>query len=504
MDDSVKSFEMAGFPPSLSAGAQPQKARRNLKKLSVLMPVFNERFTLHDICQRVLSSPVPLEIELVVVDDASTDGSWELLQDLAQQDARIRLFRHDRNRGKGAALRLAIREMTGDVAVVQDADLEYDPAEYPLLLKPILDDRADAVFGSRFTGHSRRVLFFWHSLFNYGLTLLSNMLNDLNLTDMETCYKMVRADILKTLRLQGDTFTFEPELTCRLAQWGARIYEVPISYHGRTYEEGKKIRPVDGLKALWAMVRCRFLDRQFTTHAGFQTLASMSRATRYNRWILRQVEPFLGPRLLEAGSGIGNLSRLLLNRQRLVLVDHDEMYAKILGDRYGRRLNVRVDRASLTDSAACRGWEDERLDTILCANVLEHLEPDRQVLRDFHRTLVPGGHCVIVVPAGRWLYTSLDRELGHFRRYTRESLAAKMKQAGFEIAFTKRFSRLGSLCWAVSGHLFRRRKLSPGQMLWFDRILPIAKTLEHLLPVPGMSLIMVGRKPDRVPMRRAA
>ncbi|HUT92169.1 MAG TPA: glycosyltransferase [Thermoguttaceae bacterium] len=504
MGRSGRSSESTDRLRSRPAGRQPREGAQDLRKLSVLMPVFNERFTLREICERVLGSPVPLEIELVVVDDASTDGSWEVLGQLARQDPRIRRFRQDRNMGKGAAVRRAIEEMTGEVAVVQDADLEYDPDDYPLLLEPILEGRADAVFGSRFAGHSRRVLFFWHSLANYLLTLLSNMLNDLNLTDMETCYKMVRADVLRRLRLKSNTFTFEPELTCRLAQWGARIYEVPIGYHGRTYEEGKKIRPLDGLKALWAMIRYRFFDAQFTTHAGFFTLASMSRATGYNRWVLQQVEPFLGPRLLEAGSGIGNLSRLLLNRERLVLVDHDEVYSDVLKGRYGRRLNVRIDRASLTDSDAYQQWQDERIDTILCSNVLEHLEPDLQVLHDFNRTLVSGGHCVVVVPAGRWLYTGIDRELGHFRRYTAEELNAKMEEAGFEVVLNRRFSKLGSLCWAVSGHLLRRRHLSPTQMRWFDRILPLAKAAEHVLPVAGMSLIVVGRKPSRTPTRRAA
>ncbi|NQT12118.1 MAG: glycosyltransferase family 2 protein, partial [Planctomycetes bacterium] len=209
---------------------------------------------------RVLRSPISLEIELVAVDDRSSDGSWELLQQLAEADARVRVFRHECNRGKGAAIRTAIEHVTGDVAIIQDADLEYDPSEYAELLGPILNDDADAVFGSRFVGHPRRVLRFWHSLVNKGLTLLSNMVNDLTLTDMETCYKMVRADILKRLRLKSNSFTIEPELTCRLARCGARIYEVPVSYSRRSFQEGKKIRPIDGLKALWAIVRFRFLD----------------------------------------------------------------------------------------------------------------------------------------------------------------------------------------------------------------------------------------------------
>ena len=485
-------------------GAEEAAGRSPLRKLSVLMPVYNERWTLRQIVAAVLRSPVPLEIELVAVDDASTDGSGELLSELAAGDARIRLIRHDRNQGKGAAVRTAIAHMTGDVAVIQDADLEYDPAEYPLLLKPILEDKADAVFGSRFTGHTRRVLLFWHALMNRALTLFSNMLNNLNLTDMETCYKMVRAEILKRLRLTGDGFTLEPELTARLAQWGARIYEVPVSYYGRTYEEGKKIRPLDGLKAIGAILRYRFWDTQFTDHSGFYILSAMSRAKRYNRWILEQVAPYLGRRVLAAGSGIGNLSSLLLQRDRLVLADYDPAYVTALAHRFSFRSNVRIDLADLTDPRPYQEWKSERLDTIFCSNVLEHLEGDVGVLERFCDTLTPGGHCILVVPAGKWLYTVLDKELGHCRRYSREELARKMAAAGFEVVFSRQFSKLGSLGWAVSGHWLKRRELSPRQMIWYDRLLPLVKFLDYVLPVPGMSLMMVGRKPPRAARRAAA
>jgi glycosyltransferase involved in cell wall biosynthesis len=237
-----------------------------LRRLSVLMPVYNERRTLREIVARVLSSPIPLEIELIIVDDCSSDGSWEVIQELAAADPRIKALRQARNAGKGAALRTAIAQISGDVAIVQDADLEYDPHEFRRLLPPILSGKADAVFGSRYAGTPRRVTPFWHTLINRGLTLLSNIVNNLWLTDMETCYKMVRADVLKQLRLTSRTFTFEPELTCRLAQWGARIYEVPISYNSRGYRDGKKIRPRDGFLALGEIVRARYLDRRFAVH----------------------------------------------------------------------------------------------------------------------------------------------------------------------------------------------------------------------------------------------
>jgi glycosyltransferase involved in cell wall biosynthesis len=222
-------------------------------RLSVLIPVYNEAGTVARVVARLRS--VPLELELVAIDDASSDGSADILDGLRHDGQIDRLVRHPANRGKGAAIRSGIGEATGDVIVIQDADLEYDPADLAGLLAPIVDGRADAVFGSRFQGGPHRVLYFWHSVGNRFLTLLSNMFTDLNLTDMETCYKLVRADVLKRLPLRSNRFGFEVEITARLAQAGARIWELPISYSGRTYAEGKKITWRDGLAAVGHIVR---------------------------------------------------------------------------------------------------------------------------------------------------------------------------------------------------------------------------------------------------------
>ncbi len=225
--------------------------------LSVVMPAYNEARTVTEILHRLRE--VPLGLEVIVVDDGSTDGTRTLLLKLEEEGYVDVLVFHDENQGKGASLRTGFRHATGDVVVVQDADLEYDPRELPLLLEPILRGKADAVYGSRFLGGPHRVLFFWHSVGNRFLTLLSNMFTDLNLTDMETCYKMVRAPLLKGLPLVADRFGFEPEVTARLAQAGARIYELPVSYHGRSYAEGKKINWKDGVAAIWYIFRANLL-----------------------------------------------------------------------------------------------------------------------------------------------------------------------------------------------------------------------------------------------------
>jgi glycosyltransferase involved in cell wall biosynthesis len=225
------------------------------------MPCYNERATVREIACRVLAVDLAaVEKELVIVDDGSTDGTRELLGELAGLDG-VRVLLQPVNQGKGAAVARGIRESSGDIVVVQDADLEYDPADYPLLLQPILDGKADVVYGSRFLGSPRghRVLYFWHSVGNRLLTLLSNAVTDLNLTDMETCYKMFAREVANRLDLRSHDFGMEPEITCKVARMGARVYEVPISYHGRTYEEGKKIGLKDAFKAVWTLLKyCRW------------------------------------------------------------------------------------------------------------------------------------------------------------------------------------------------------------------------------------------------------
>ena len=225
-------------------------------KLSVVIPVYNEATTIAEVIRRVVAAPVAKEI--VVVDDGSTDGTREILRRLTGRDVAVVL--HDCNRGKGAALRSGFARVTGEIVLVKDADLEYTPADYPRLLKPILDDEADVVYGSRFGGEAHRVLFFWHYVGNRFLTTLSNMFTNLNLTDMETGYKVFRASLLPRLRLRSNRFGFEPEFTAKVAHLGCRIYEVPISYYGRGYNAGKKITWKDGLAAIGCIVRYRFFD----------------------------------------------------------------------------------------------------------------------------------------------------------------------------------------------------------------------------------------------------
>jgi len=227
--------------------------------LGVVMPVYNEEKTIHLIVEKVLARPEVAE--LVMVNDCSKDGTWARMQELAKTDSRIRIFTHEVNQGKGAALRTGFEHVQSDIVIIQDADLEYDPDEYPKLLAPILLGKADVVFGSRFLGSGmHRVLYFWHSVGNQFLTLMSNMFTNLNLTDMETCYKVFRREVLQKIRIQENRFGFEPEITAKVAKLRVPIYEISISYYGRTYEEGKKIGWRDGFRAIWCILKYRFQD----------------------------------------------------------------------------------------------------------------------------------------------------------------------------------------------------------------------------------------------------
>jgi glycosyltransferase involved in cell wall biosynthesis len=465
--------------------------------LSILIPVYNERTVVERSLAQVIAAPLPPEVdrELVIVDDCSKDGTSEILERFARANPCVRLFRHEVNQGKGAAVRTAIQQAQGDFCLVQDADLEYDPSEYPALLKPLLDGRADAVFGSRYLGSEQtRILPFWHSMINKFLTLTSNMFSNLNLTDMETCYKVFRTDLLKSIPVRSNRFGFEPEITMKCAKRKLRIYEVPISYHGRTYEEGKKIGWKDGVKALGVILWFWLVDDLYVEPYGRGVLNNLTGTPQYLAWLTRLLRPHLGATVFEIGAGIGNLSgRLMGKRERYVAAEKDPLYLHALHNRFLRTPNVQVCRLDPERAEDFAGWR-EQFETALCINVLETVEDPAGLLERLRETLLPGGRLIVLVPQSPALFGTVDRALGHKRRYTRAGAVREIEQAGFAVEQATGVNKAGWLSWLLFSRIFRRRTINKVTLKIFDKTVWIWRRLDGILPWPALSLIVIAKK----------
>ena len=469
--------------------------------LSVVMPVYNERYLVAESIRRLLAvhSPLISRLDLIIVDDGSTDGSRDILRTLAAEHPdRITYIEHEHNRGKGAAVNTGIARARGAVTVIHDADLEYDAQDLPKLMTPFIHDAADAVYGSRFlAGSYRRVLYYRHAIGNRLLTFICNLLTDLNLTDMETCYKAVRTRLLQSIPIRSRDFRLEPELTFKLAKRGARIFEVPISYAGRTYEEGKKIGITDAVLALGAMLHWWLIDDIYKPDEyGSNILVGMSAVPHFNRWMGDTVRPHVGARVLEVGAGIGNLTRTLLPRDYYTVSDVNPHYLDFLRNFAEGKPYMDVRRVDLTcrdDFLALAG----RYDTAICLNVLEHVEDEAGALQNIRLALEPGGRAIILVPQNPSLYGTLDEVLGHKRRYTRAGLRATIEAQGFHVDQTLDFNRATTPAWQMNGQLLKRRHFSKPQLKAVNLLTWLFRRLDSVLPWQGASLIAVARRsPD--------
>ncbi len=465
--------------------------------LSVVVPVYNERYLAPELLRRLLALEIPsVATRIIVVDDGSTDGTSEVLRSVASEyPDRITLLEQRPNQGKGAALRRGIAAADGDLVVFQDADLEYDPRDLARMVVPFLEDEADVVYGSRFLpAGRRRVLYFKHTLGNRFLTFLSDWFTDLNLSDIETCYKMFRSSLLKSIPIRSNDFAIEVELTAKVAKRGARIFEVPISYVGRTYREGKKIGWRDGFKALFAIVRYWLIDDLYQQDEyGSHILHNLEKAHRFNAWMADTVAASTGQRVLEIGAGIGNITQRLIPREHYVASDINPHYLHYLRNLSFAKPYLEVAHANLDrpqDFDALEG----RFDTVICLNVLEHVPDPNRALANMFRSLEPGGRLVLYVPRGPRLYSRLDEVLGHRCRYTDQMLRDELVSAGFEIESVQHFNRSGLLGWLLNGKLRRAENLSTFQLKLYDMAIPLLRRIDRFLPWPGLGLFAVARK----------
>jgi glycosyltransferase involved in cell wall biosynthesis len=507
----VKSIRSDTYPHSRDDAESgvpvfPRSAdRRTVTSLGVIVPVYNEQYLIASSLARLTvlaESPLIERIEVVVVDDGSSDQTAQAVEhfrtELDQRGGGPKFswlfLRHEKNSGKGAAIRTGLSHITAELVVIHDADLEYHARDLMQMIEVFLYEDADAVFGSRFMpGGYKRALFYRHALGNKLLTFLCDLVCDLNLTDMETCYKMVRTGLLKSIPLESSTFDVEPELAIKLARRGARIFEVPISYSGRTYREGKKIDWKDGLRAFWAILRYAVSDKLYTDDAyGAEILGRLNRAPRFNRWMADVIRPFVGDRVLEIGAGIGNMSMNLMPRSSYWATDINRMYIDYLVSLRATRPYMEVAQ---TDASSLATYPPgQTFDTVVCLNVVEHLEDDLGALRNIWNVLADNGRAIILVPCGPNLYGTLDEVLGHCRRYTVEQLADVSQRAGFVVEQIIKFNRPGVAGWWLNGKLLRRRKFGLAQIRLLNLLTPLFRVVDSWLPLPPLSIIAVLRK----------
>lgn len=454
-------------------------------KLSIIIPVYNEINTVLEVVRRVQNEPHKKEI--IIVDDGSNDGTAELLRQI--KDANIKLLLHDTNRGKGHAIRTAIQYITGDIVIIQDADLEYYSDEYINLIRPILADKADVVYGSRFLG-THRVFYFYHYLGNLIVNLFANFLLDANLSDIMTGYKAFNSSIFKKLTLRAAGFAFEVEVTAEVFKRGYRVYETPISYEGRNYEDGKKIKWLDFFVCLYWLIKVSLRDIDI----GKETLLRMRLMKNNNTWAYNKIKPYLNTHIVEAGAGLGTISRYLISGHRnVILVDINDEYVKYLKKRFIGNPSVKVVQADICNVS--EALKDEKIDTAVCINILEHIEKDLDALRNIRDTLIKDGRLLIIIPACRNLFGSIDKELSHYRRYDKKELSDKLKEAGFIIEKIEYMNCLAAIGWFIKYKIFQSKHMSVLEIWIFDKFIPLISKIEERIRLPfGLSLFVVARK----------
>ncbi len=476
--------------------------------LSVLVPAYNEEYLVESSLNRllVLEESAMLErIQVIVVDDCSTDNTPQVLSRLSTElPAKSKMIewkflRHPENAGKGKALQTALQESECEITIIHDADLEYYPEDILRMIPLFIEENADAVYGSRFVTHEyRRILMFRHELGNRFLTFCCNLISNLNLTDMETCYKALRTELFKSITLHSRDFRIEPEITIKLGKRNARIFEIPINYCGRTYSEGKKINWKDGIKAIWAIIKFGFSDDIFAgDQFGSKILMRLSRANRFNSWTADIIRPYIGESVLEIGAGIGNLTKKLIPKERYYLTDINSLYLGMAKNLQFDKPYLSVEYLDINDVSEFRN-DRKQFDTIICLNVIEHIDDDVKAMQNIADLLEDDGNAIILVPRGRNLFGSLDEILGHKRRYSESEIRALAEKSGFQITHVIPFNRVSTIPWYINGKIFKKRTFGLFQIYMMDLLTPVFRKIDNMLPVPSLSYIFIMKKKRKI------
>ncbi len=465
--------------------------------LSILIPVYNERAYIRASLNKVLAVELPrgLKRELIIVNDASTDGTEEIIFEFLDKYPEIKYFKQDVNQGKGAAIRRAIKEMSGEYAIIQDADLEYDPEEYSVVLRPLLEGHADVVYGSRFANREmRRILLYHHKLGNLFLTHLSNFFTGLDLSDMETCYKAFRGDVLKTIPLRSNRFGIEPEITAKIAKRDCTVFEVPISYYGRSYADGKKIGWKDGVRAIYTILKYWMIDDCYSeeyTHS-FQRKASAGR--RFCSWVVDLIVPSIGNKTLEIGAGIGNISRMLPKKEKLTVTDSEPQVVEMLEQIYADNEVVDVESLDITSEKDAKKFSGRGIDTVVMFSGVQKYDDDVAALKNVGSILEGDGKLLLLVPNNKRLFGSIDKEEGFLRRYTKKEIKSKLVEAGFEVEKCRGVNSLSVPSWYLNSVALSRKEIPLIQLKATDTLILLWKHIERFLPFKGLSLLIVAKK----------
>lgn len=465
--------------------------------ISILIPAFNEQDTLETIVKRIITIK-GISKEIIIVNDGSSDNTGSIANSLAKRYKSVQTFHHRKNKGKGASIITALKHSKGEIVITQDADLEYNPKDYPKLIKPFKNPLVSVVYGTREKiarkGIYSNVFFYLGGEF---LTLLANLLYGIKISDEATGYKLFRREVLQQVNLKSKGFEFCPEVTAKVSNLGYDIVEVPIRYVPRPFSEGKKIRPIDGIIAIKTLIKHSFI----TSHSSKDLTAGLetTQLTRnYNTWIFETFAPYLKGVIFEAGAGLGTFAEVLLKKKysKLILGEINNEYVNNLRRKFRQFSSVKVVKVDLSSSQSLS--RISKLDTIICINTLEHIKNDQKTIINLANKLKVKGHLIIFVPAFQILFSNWDKSIGHFRRYSKNELINKLEVANLQLVKASYFNSLGFFGWGLNKLIGKTPKnnIIQKQILFFDRfIVPWWSKIEKLLPPPfGQSLLIVAKK----------